>query len=296
MSSVVFTGTATNHYDLLNKIVTHLTSGAMGSQAWTLLKSEFLQPNDTEYRYLRAPGLSGTDNIYINLAVNQQPGPDIFTLHIRGAIAFNNLLTWGVQPGTSPTSIVPLWDSTIPYWLIANGRRFIIIAKVSTTYQSGYAGFFIPYGTSSEMPYPIVVMGNSGSSNRWSTADYRTGGFFDPVNGSSRFRFFDGAWVEIANYENRADIRQDFTTTTIWPFSYNFGIGMQRDGSYALYPTILHSAYSAPNVLGELEGVFQVSGFSNASEDIITIGADQYLVVQSVYRTSNRDYAAIKLG
>ena len=33
----------------------------------------------------------------------------------------------------------------MPYWFIANGRRFIVIVRVSSVYQSAYAGFILPY-------------------------------------------------------------------------------------------------------------------------------------------------------
>lgn len=294
MASVVFTGTATNHYDLLTKIVAHLTGVGLGTQAWSLLRSETI--GDIEHRWLKAPGLTNTDEIFVNLSVTQNVGSDIFSLILRGAVNHNPLLTIDGQPGTSPAVVTPLWDSTIPYWLIANGRRFILIAKISTTYQSAYAGFFIPYATSSEMPYPMAIMANCGSALRWSTAAWQISGFWDPVQSSSYIRFWDGAWVPIQNFASRNDYREEYTANLTWPFHAGYAFGNNRDGSYAIFPTIIHGSYSAVNIYGELEGVFQVSGYSNASEDILDIGADDYLVVQSVFKTSNRDYAAIKLG
>ena len=295
MASFVFQGTATNHHDLLDKVVAHLTGVGMGTQAWTQMKYASGLPNEQEY-YLKGPGLSGTDSIYVNMASWTDTVNDAYSLAIRGAINFNPLDTFGGQPGSSGDVIVPLWDSTIPYWLVANGRRFIIIAKISTVYTSAYAGFLMPYATSSEMPYPLVVMGNCDVVRRWSQNGYLIGGFWDPTEGAAFARHWDGAWIEVANYRARTDIRDARTDNMVWPFNVARNVGRNRDGSYGLLPAILTCNYSSNNVYGELEGVYQVSGFSTASEDTITIGSDTFLIVQSVNRTGWRDYAAIKLG
>lgn len=295
MASFVFQGTATNHHDLLDKVVAHLTGAGMGTQAWTQMKYASGLPNWQDY-YLKGPGLSGTDSIYVNMASWADTANDTYSLAIRGAINFNALNTFDGQPGSSGDVIVPLWDSTIPYWLVANGRRFIIIAKISTVYTSAYAGFLMPYATSSEMPYPLVVMGNCDGARRWSRDDYFIGGFWDPTEGAAFARHWDGAWVEVANYYARTDGRIAKGDNMVWPFNEARNVGRNRDGSYGLLPAILTCNYSSNNVYGELEGVYQVSGFSTASEDTITIGSDTFLIVQSANRTAWRDYAAIKLG
>lgn len=296
MSSVVFTGTATGHEDLLDKVVTHLTTG-LGTQNWTLLETDTSITNEI-HKYLKGPGLSGTDEIFVNIRTYKDIGLDRYNWGIRGAINYNNLNAFDTQPGVSPSGNMCLWDSSIPYQLIANGRRFILIAKISTTYHGCYCGFYLPYATSSEMPYPIAIMTSAYSNNqRWSAGVYTVGGFWDPVAGSSYIRHFDGNWISIENYEARGDgQRSEYHSNCVWPFHWNNEIGVNQDGSYGILPAVIHGNYSGGNVYGELEGVYRVAGFSNAAEDILDIGADQYLVVQSVYRTNNRDYAAIKLG
>jgi hypothetical protein len=46
---------------------------------------------------------------------------------------------------------------------------------------------------------------------------------------------------------------------------------------------------------GEFDGVYAVSGYSIASEDIITINTTDYLVIQNAFRTESDNYVAIKL-
>ena len=297
--SYVFTGTATNHADLLDKVIGHLTGTGMGTEAWTQLALDSTSVPGERFAYLKAPGLAGTDNIYINIRQYANVGSDIYNWHVRGAVNYSNAAGYifSNQPGTSPSGTVPLWNSSIPYWLIANGRRFILIAKVSTTYQSVYAGLYLPYATSSEMPYPMAIMCSASGEQRWSAGNYTVSGFWDPIDASSYVRHWDGNWVRISNMQYRTDgNRYGLTDSNSWPWELDYKIGQNQDLSYGLLPCILHSNYSSGNVYGELEGVFFVSGFSNAAEDTITIGADTYLVVQSVYRTGRLDYSAIKLG
>ena len=293
MASFVFTGTATGHTNMLAKIKEHLTDGAtLGTQVWTAI--------GTNPVYFKGPGLAQTDNIYLQMLAYSNVNIDQFGLQCYGAVNYNSLNSFYAQPGQSPPAYIPLWDSEIPYWLIVNGRRFILIAKVSTTYQTYYGGFILPYATPAEMPYPIVNMGSVGgqdSTVRWSAGDYRVSGFWDPVENSSFLRHWNGTWIPIQNVQNRSDgNRTELGDHNVWPYEKDYGFGLNQDGSYGLLPCVIHSNYGSGNVIGELDGVYFCTGFSNAAEDIITVGADQYLVVQSAYRTGRRDYAAIKLG
>lgn len=292
--SAVFTGTATNHIDLLNKVVAHLTDGAtLGGEVWTLMQSTAI--NGMQQRFMRGPGLSGTDQIYVNMQAYQDAGNDWYNWEIQGAVAHNPLLPFETQPGNSPSSHLLLWQSAIPYWLIVSGRRFILIAKVSTTYSNAYCGFYLPYATSAEMPYPMYIGASSASARRWSTTNYNIGSFFDPTNGSCTLRNFDGYWLPIENYNDSSGGRTERTAANVWPWESDFSIGNNEDLSYGVFPAILHSNYSGGNVYGELHGVVYLSGFANGSENIAVVDGKNYLVVQSMQRTTRRDYAGILL-
>lgn len=304
MSSHVFTGTATSYLDLLTKVKTHLTSGTMGSEAWTVEADDTTSVPGERFLYLTGPGLSATDAIHVNIRAFGSVGADYYNWQIRGSVAYNDLLPFALQPGTSPSANLLLWQSAIPYWLIANGRRFILVAKVSTTYQTLYAGFILPYATSAEMPYPVYIgAGSTLGTLRWSDGTYQLGSPWDGPELGNWLRGFDGAWINIYNFKARTDtVRQEDYTNVTWPWQADNYIGQNQDDSYALLPAVIHGSVTgstpanSPAVFGELEGVYFVSGFANASEDIVEISSDDYLVVQSAYRTGRRDYAAIKLG
>lgn len=306
----VFTGTASGHVDLLNKIVGHLTdAGAMGSQVWQLLLSRTVAGDPVtqgsmEERYLKGPGLAGADAIYINIRSYQNVGSDYYNWYIRGAINHNAALPFDTQPGSSPWCTKLLWNSAIPYTLVANGRRFIIIAKVSTTYANTYCGFYLPYATSAEMPYPIFVGSNGMDSRRWSATNYVLGSFYDPVTNTTTFpsttasawlRHFDGNWIPVANYYDSSGSRAERDNCIIWPWQTDYLIGPDRANSYPVLPAILNSSYSGANTYGELQGVYFTPGIGNASENTLAIAGKTYLVTQSSQRTTRRDYAAILL-
>lgn len=295
----VATGTATNYTDLLARLITFLTTDAtlVGlGQNWTVLSTTTTTTGENSH-LLRGPGLSGSDQIHVRVYGSSIATSDRFGFGAQGFVSYNSGLSHGDQPGASGYVGMGLWNSSIPYWFIANGRRFIVVAKVSTTYASLYAGFYLPYATPTEFPYPIAVMGSheDATTHRWSQADFNVGGFWDPSSGNAALRHNDGAWVNLANYQDNGGARSNLTSDCVWPYDVDLGLRENADGSYTLLPVIPHSNYSTGNVYGELDGVFFTSGFGVGSEDTVTIGGDTYLIVQSVYRTDRRSYAAIKL-
>jgi hypothetical protein len=80
----------------------------------------------------------------------------------------------------------------------------------------------------------------------------------------------------------------------VWPYMRVENIGRVFGGTdYALMPLILHTGGAALSIpdsqranVGELDGVYFISGFGNASENTVTIGGVTYLVVQNCFRTT----------
>jgi hypothetical protein len=294
----VATGTATNYTDLLARLITFLTTDAtlVGlGQNWTVLSTTTVVTGENDH-LLRGPGLSASDQIHVRVYASSAAASDRYGMGAQAFVSHNSSLAHGGQPGISEFVGMALWNNSIPYWFIANGRRFIVIAKVSTTYTSMYAGFYLPYATPTEFPYPVVVMGSheDATTHRYSQADHNVGGFFDPSDGNAFIRHNDGTWLSLANYYEGSG-RANLTTTNVWPYNVDLVLEQNADGSYSLLPTVIHSSYSSGNVYGELDGVFFTSAAGMASEDTVTIDADTYLIVQSVYRTDRRAFAAIKL-
>lgn len=296
------TGTATDHADFYNKLVTFLTTNSAlvaAGENWTVLSNSLTGLTGVDASHLlRGPGLSGVDQIHVRIYLQSSVATDSYGMAMQYFVSYNSAFNHAGQPGISSICGMALWNNPMTYWFIANGRRFIALAKVSTVYTGTYCGFYLPYSTPAELPYPIIVLGSheDALTHRWSRSDHEVGGFWDPSNGNGYARAGNSVELDVSNYTNgTGGSRDNSGSNAIWPYDTDLELRENFDGSQSLLPTIFHSSYAGGNVYGELQGVFFTSAFGLGSEDTVTISSKTYLIVQSVYRTDRRAYAAILL-
>jgi|ADGO01.1.fsa_nt_gi hypothetical protein len=130
-----------------------MTGGGLG--AWTELDY-----NSTDNTAIyQAPGLSGTEEIHIGFGYVADPGTDAYALTGWMFRSYNALLAHQSQPGHSGLGYHPVWNTSIPYWFIANGQRVIIVTKISTVYTASYLGKILPYG--SRANGPVLLSGDA---------------------------------------------------------------------------------------------------------------------------------------
>lgn len=228
---------------------------------------------------VRGPGVSGTEEIFAGIKTYQDSPGDYYNWQIAGFTGYVSGNSFETQPGTSGGKGVPLWNQSIPYWITANGNAFALAAKIETVYETCAAGRFLAYATPGQYPYPLFVAGmlTTASATRYSdtahTMPWRGGA------GNLQFRFVDGSWK----------------TPSVWPWS-NSEISSYplRDtgGEYPMLPVIM---YLTDNIYGELDGVYHVSGYNQAVENIVQYGGDDYVVIHDVYRTGFSDYFTLRL-
>jgi hypothetical protein len=264
---------------------------------------------------LRAPGLAGADQIFVGVTTFENATADYYNWRLGGFTGFNNALLFGAQPGVNQNTFLLLWNSPIPYWFVANGRRVIIVTKISTNYMMAYLGFINPYPSPNQYPYPLAIGGSFAISGeplatdtawRWSSTFITANNFpmsskWDPGGGviadntsSLRLRKPNGIWMALNTGFNAA--YQDTDNSTIWPYMAGMINLQQNLGPAAqspLLPVILHD--NTPEVYGELDGVLATSGQAIASEDIIQESGSDHLVVQNIFRTGRNSYCAVKL-
>jgi hypothetical protein len=306
-------GTAANYLDLLNRFVTFVTTGLTTGQNWTLLADTTDGGTDRAV-YLQAPGLAGTDTIFVNIGALHSTSADTYNLILGGATGYlSSAHGFNLQPGASPGGYLSLWDAAIPFWFIADGRSAKIVAKVATVYESAYLGLFVPYATPTEYPYPLFVGGTSPNDCRYSDLSWYHSAFWNPSSVSNPFDYTNysgaslrlpaGEWATAGNI-NTYNNSFNYTGLVIWPFGIVEGVGCVLGSSdYALMPLVLHINGLNAATLGELDGVFFISGYQNASENIVTINGIDHLVVQNCFRTSgpavgygcNNQFAAFAL-
>lgn len=325
------TGTAADHNDLFNKIRDFLTTNAdlvNTGENWTQELGPTGVLANGDQITLRGPGTAGADNIYFGMETLEDPGADVYNLRFWGHAAFSSTLLPREQALKSPDAYVLGWNQPMTYWVIANGRRWMLVVKVSTVYSTAYCGFFLPYASPSEYPYPMTVAGIALNSTRWSSQDERNRFFASPGYNTFWTYFPDNVWRRISNHYNDSNryYPQDgvfASTGFVHPTReftdyQNTGGGRDNgqfqspsaddisangdvcfDGSYILRDlTIVASAEQGPydSVLGVMDGAYWIPGRANSTENIVTKGTVDHLVVQNLYRTGFRDYMAMRLS
>lgn len=278
---------------------------------WTSLR----RTSGTEMIW-QAPGNGGLDAIIVGASIFSNVGADYYNWRLGGFTAFDSGMAFNQQAGyvggtgqSSPSPVLPLWNSTIPFWFIANGRRVIVIAKISTVYVSCYLGLLTSYMAPGAFPYPLVVGGSlafnttepgSTSTNwRWSYSGTEMRAF--PLCGPSnahdsdsplRLLLSTGTWRGFS-----ADSGQAFFGK-VWPYGWVSVAGWDwrpdLDGGYSLLPVVIFD--NTPNVYGELEGVKAVTGFSQSAENTVTVASIPHLVVQNAFRNTKADFFAVRLS
>lgn len=256
-----------------------------------------------------APGNANTDQIFIGARYLSDLVGGYYSLQLGGFTGYQAGVDFGLQPGSIFNSsslrgvVLPLWNSTIPYWFIANGRRVIVIAKISTSYESAYLGFIESYASPGQWSYPLAVGGSlsfasepatSSSSWQYTNATSNHSSFAKPIRDGNntfsqlRLRRPDGVWTGLTA------TAVDAYSGSVWPYAFSMtNLKPNLDGSYPLLPIVLSE--STPNVFGRLDGVWATTGNGNAVENTFTVGRETWLVVQNIFRNTASDFFAVRL-
>jgi len=258
--------------------------------------------NEWPFVVMRPPGNDGAlSTTTLMVAAVDQTTSDNYSLQFFPVTSYDPMLTVSGQPGYGGVySIVAASNLTMRYWMVANGRRFMMGLKVSTTYQAGYYGLMLPYARPSAYPLPLFI-GGSSIGNRWSdTTD--NAHCFPRANqgtlGQAHMRDITGTWRQVATHQNGSSVGSTAGARMMPNAMSNGGLGANLirenlDGTYPLLPLI--PVVDAVGAMGELDGAFFTSGFAQAAEDIITEQRFDHIVLANVFRTGVGDYFALRL-
>lgn len=325
------TGTATDDQDLFAKLVTFLTTDttlAAAGEEWTEVWDH--TDGDESGIVLVGPGLSGTDSIHVGLRLNRDVSDDKFSIELRGMTGYTPTgLELEDHVNVSPKPAYVFVDSgSMTYWFIASGRHFIVIVKVTTVFEAGYAGWFLPFGTPGEYPYPMFIGGSGSTVYTSLNCPDSPSSWRDAVAGHTQFpfpsadttspSFYDtpaylldpgGSWKSLSNTGSALD-------GTVGPVytrgSRQFSTGDTADlcnpaeaysnltdcygGDRMIFPLTLHETDPGSQTYGVLDGCFKCQGDGMGAEDTITIGGVDHLVVQNCFRTGLSDYWCVELS
>lgn len=283
------------HWQMLAKI-----KELAEANGWTTLR--YLTPSDGSNRelILKGVGLSGDQEIFIGFRSYHSVSADYYNLSAAGFTGYVAGNTFDTQPGYTESG-VPGHNQRIDYWIALDAAGIHFGLKVGTpVYEHGGAGYFSPYATPGQYPYPLYVAGmlTGIPATRYSDTAHSM-----PWKGNRaglKIRFVDGTWKQ----------------PSVWPWN-NSKLTTLRDtgDDYPLMPLILNDA---SNIYGELPGLHYVSGFNNVTETIIQVGGtpvaddaswtsaeraaaiiaaggQSHVVLQDVGRTGFSDYVALEL-
>lgn len=232
---------------------------------------------------VKGPGAAGVDQVFVGLQRYASSTLDWFNWRMRTFIGYVAENDFASQPGAGTERAMALWDQAIPYWFVANGRRFVAAAKVSTVYEALYGGLILPYATPAQYPYPVMIGGTLGSASgtRWSD----TGG------GHAVFAYSPGtlALRNVVGTQLAPDIWPSTMTSGATLYTYRPAPG----DSYPLMPIELQD--SGPNRYGYLDGVYFAPGFAAAVEDVVQVSGVNHVLLLNVFRTGLRDFWALRL-
>ena len=279
------TGTSTDWKDLLADLQT-----LMVANGWVLEKTE--TSGDIETRYFRGPGSASNAPVHVNFRTGDVAVDGEYWLEVRGATAFDTTLTWDNQPNVSPSMYMPLWQNSIDYWFSVTDRRVSITANVSTSYFSLYAGFFLPFATPTDYPYPLYVAATSGTQpSIYTTTNSGLRSMADPGLNAAYVRQPGGTWAAVYNHGTDVTGDDDFEVHTgigyyMWPYNNGSGSTNQDNDSFRapdirapaaestfnfIIPCHIAGTQADDGIIGFLEDVYWIPGFGLGAEQTFTL-------------------------
>jgi len=190
---------------------------------------------------------SGSENIYVGARAYQQAA--FHHWELAGMNGYTAANPWSNQPNISPGrydsseqgQYVPLDDTAMSYWAFVSPSRVIVIAHVgSTSYVNMYLGLYARFGTATEYPYPLMIMGCSSSFEQaFNSGNIGYSGMLDPISfdshndGPGRLLDTDGTWRTVRNSSQVGATRVRATDLCIYPAGYANTGALATEDSWA---------------------------------------------------------------
>lgn len=278
------TGTAANYKDLLSTLATFAAANG-----WVI------KEQTTDKVFLMGTGLAGLDEIYGGVSTYEDVGNSYYNWELHGSWGYRAGRDFSAMPRSSgdDKAFAYFWNAAIPYWMVANGRRIIVVAKVSTVYQHVHLGLLTPPATDAQYPYPMLLGGcgqtkarsysNTTNSAYWNCSSYSYMG--------GRLCRPGGIWSDAGGATNTTDVANIVNPS----FPMNDSIIKSPGGEFLLEPLMAVNS-TLFGIYGSIEGLFRVSGYQNSAENIITVNGVNYMVFPDCHRNTYADYCALRLN
>ena len=235
------------------------TNDGSGNDACTLTvtwQDATFANNENQVMMLEGEGSAGTDEIHLIIkSYTLVTGFDTaYNWALMGATGYNALLPIQNQAGVNNSDAthkqidtdggLPTGDNgtymvlkpndadpDMEWWLNWTGRRITLVVKVegssTTQYSSCYMGFINQTATSTEYPYPLVVISGTTDRDRlWTESTLLSGGIVESIsnnsgdpNGPVFLRLPDGTWEPYAaEGSSSSSVRNVEAEWGVYPF------------------------------------------------------------------------------
>lgn len=295
------------HYAMLETIRDFATTELPIGQRWQVLRYETAPAN--RELILKGPGISGTEEIFVGFRTYQSVSADYYNLVagvFTGYVAGNS---FDAQPGARLSGI-PAHNRAIEYFMVGNGQRIALCMKVGTpVYMHGYVGKYFPYAAPGEYRSPLLCAGMLDGATETRFSDPEISMPYKGARANFAMRSNMGSWLEVES----------------WPWNNAFlcgegsSISQVRPTSAMYYPQRVQLT-DAANLYGTLDGIYYITGFDNAVENVAQMGGsymvDQagktvaqivteiiddaggraFMVLQDAARTGFNDYIAMEMA
>ena len=295
-----------------------LASSWRNETAWTAGERRVYRVAE---RIFQAPGNDGTSQIFVGVLPLENAAASWYNWRVNGFTAFDASSEFYSQPGSISNvdpygPMVPLSNTAIGYWFIANGRRVMGVMKVGANYECFYLGLIAPYMSPGQWPLPILVGGSlwfedepvfssalyqSGTSHARHTSfvlpftpQYVAGGI--ALQSSARIRKPDGVWRGFVARSDTYDVPNDPTIKgRVWPYYNGFrNLKPDMDGTYPLF-SVIYLDEAVDNLWGQPDGIRAVPGTSLAPEAALTNGIENWVAFPDVNRSTAGDFFAMRM-
>lgn len=186
------------------------------------------------------------------------------------------------------------------YWIFVDNYRLIVVARMSTVYESMYIGFLNPIASERQYPYPMYICGNTHVMG----ADWphnSNGSFVFPENGAGWLRRADGTWRKFVASKLNPSASSD---GTIFPYNshnkklipnYKEVDAVNQD-NFLLIPIMIQTN-NPVDINGLLRGCYWISGTRDIdAERLLVYNGEQYIVFDTKEDRGANTYFAIKLA
>ena len=245
-------------------------------------------------------GVTYKENIFVGLRQFKYPTAAIWNCNLNVMSQYIDGDSWNSNKGLHGRDAynntcenyfempsIALNDSAMAYWIVSSKNRIAGAIRVAgAIWETFYIGLGLRFSAPADYLNPLIALGSivgnrsyqdTSSFHKYIIAPKVSGYAYMTITTENLYRFTGNiSLIPMHDFEDTGEVVETTSTETpVFPV-YVF----DNQNEYLLF---------------ELEGVVALLRQGLQSEDIITIGADSYLVVQDVFRTEYHSYMGLLL-